>query len=84
VTGDPPPGRGQSEIQQAMEDQQHIKPNCKSVRPTGSTSKCRPCMRATFSELHRLSVGAFTLLSQEVGVESARSARMCGYSSRTI
>jgi len=37
-TGDPPPGRGQPATQHFMEDQQHIKPNCKSVRPTGSTS----------------------------------------------
>ena len=38
VTGDPLPARGQPSTRQFMEDQQPTKPNCKSVRPTGSIS----------------------------------------------
>jgi exodeoxyribonuclease III len=38
VTGDPPPGRGQPATQNSREVQHHTKPNCKSVRRTGSIS----------------------------------------------
>jgi hypothetical protein len=34
--------------------------------------------------LKKLSIGALTLLCQAEAVESARSARMSGYNSRTI
>ena len=46
--------------------------------------KRRPCRRATFNDPHRLSVTALTLLCQARRAESFKSAKMSGYSSRTM
>ena len=43
-----------------------------------------PYRRPTFNEPHKLSVGALTLLCQAGRVESAKSARINGYNSRTM
>jgi hypothetical protein len=44
----------------------------------------RPSSLPTFKRPHKLSVGALTLLCQAARAESAKSARISGYSSRTM
>jgi len=43
-----------------------------------------PYKLAVFNLPQKLSVGALTLLCQEMAAESARSARISGYNSRTM
>lgn len=46
--------------------------------------KRRPCSRSTFNDPNSVSLHALTHLCQAMDAESARSAKISGYSSRTM